>query len=228
MSLSEASALRLLDAQRERIKAEKEAELLASRVKMLQNEELKLKKRTEDQLKEQQRLEAARKRNQERNQHKAALNAERSRKVQEAKQVIELLKERHERERGRMQEAVWKIRQDAGREGREIRAMSLNHRKQTQEAIRLENYKKSEQIRREKEAKTRKLESLRTTQLDTFREDYLKRVSEEEEKLSHVNRTMLQLEELEARLIEKLKDSLDRSSRVTARSHLLDRSSPIA
>lgn len=226
MSISESSALRLLDAKRIRIKAERDAELLASRVKLLQAEEARLKKQTDEKLKEQQRLEAIRKRNEDRVSEKARHQADRNRKLQEAKQVIGHLKVQHERERGRMQEVVWKLRSEAGREGREMRTMSLQYRYEHKEAARLENYKKSEAVRREKIAKTRHLESFRSTQIEAFHEDYVRRVAEEEEKFSQVNKAMLQLEELEAQLIDKLKDSIDRSSRITGRSNLLGRTSP--
>lgn len=227
MSISDTTT-RLIDAQRERLKAEREAELLLSRVKLLQQEEARLKKQSEDQLKEQQRLEEIKRRNDQRSHEKARVQAERNRKVQEARQVIELLKARHGREKGRMQDAVWKIRQDSGREGREMRTLSMQSRKNHLETSRMENLKKSEAVRRDKFSNARRLESRRNEQQDVFHEDYLRRISDEESRLSRARQTMSELESMEARLIEKLKDSVDKNARLTGRTFVLERSSPNA
>lgn len=224
MSLSENSAARLLDTHRERLLAERETALIANRVKLLQQEEARLKKQTEHRLKESQRLEAIKHRNEERNMEKARIQAERNRRVQEAKQIIGLLKDKHAQEHGRMQKAVWKIRQDAGREGREMRTMSLQLRQNQQQMTRLENLKKSEAVRLDKVGKSQRLEGLRHSKLGYYHEDYLRRVSDEQGKLNDARKTIDQLEALEARLIEKLKDSVDRSK--TVRSLLVDKSSP--
>ncbi|OMJ88362.1 hypothetical protein SteCoe_9678 [Stentor coeruleus] len=207
MALRDTPSPSLTDAKKQRKRLEKDAILLNNRIQLLQIEEQRTWKKIEEMKKRQRTMEEIRRKHEEA--VKLKLDSERRKEEikQENNHKIAKLKEAIENEKKKKLETIQEYKKRAHDEVREIRDRSMREKYQMYTDYVKQNQKRSNSVKIEHKRqalRTRRNEKLRE---EENRQDYLRRVQQEEKLKKEIEEKVIEMEIQEMELIKKLQNT---------------------
>ena len=192
---------------KERKQLEQDFTLLNNRIKLLQLEEEKTWKRIDNAKKRHEQLSEFQLRSKEKEKFRKKHAERKDQELKDAQKNIQKLKQSNESHKNKHQEAILKARQDAYKEGKELKVYSVQRKQQIINAYTDTNRKKSKQVREDERNRANKLQQMKKKKMEEFKEDYESRVHEEVDKQKQLEQQIMEMELLEMELIKKLQNT---------------------
>ena len=207
LNMSEAStgSSSLVEAKKARQHIEQDALLLANRIKLLQSEEAKTKKRIEETKRKTDQMLQAQQRKDNELREKERLKSERQRSNEEARRRFHSLKTQHNAEKLKQRELMWMSKKEAYTEGRSERDRALSAKRQIEQRTERHNQERYRVVKGSLETGNERLSKRKTDITRDSRVQYQQRIAEEERKTQAKEKEVITMEMLEMELINKLK-----------------------
>lgn len=208
LNMSEASTgSSLVVVKRARQQIEQDAQLLSNRIKFLQSEEAKTKRRIEEAKRKTDLILKAQERKETERQERDRIKSEGQRRNEEARKRFASLKAQHYAEKLKQSELVWLAKRKMYAEGRAQREAVANEKKALENLLHSENQKRYRQVRGTLRLGNEKMFKRKTDITRTSRIQYQQRVEAEEKTKAALEHKIRAMEVLEMELINKLKYS---------------------
>lgn len=197
----------LSEAKKQRQLVQNDATLLNNRIKLLQIEEEKTWKKIEEMKKRQKDMEELRKRNSEIAKFRQDFSIKKERNRIENSIKISRFKEELESQKKKNLETISENKKKTHAEVREIREKSMRDKYQMYFETVKQNQKRSNSVKLDHKRQTLKFRRLEQSRDELNRQDYMRRVSEEESLKRNFENKVIEMEVLEMDLIKKLQDT---------------------
>lgn len=207
LNMSDAStgSSSLVEAKKARQHIEQDALLLANRIKLLQSEESKTRKRIEEMKQKTERMLQVQERKDREQRERERIKSERQRHTEEARKRFHSLKDQHKAEKLKQRELLWLSKKEAYAEGRSGRDQAVNIKRQIEQRTERANKERYQVVKNSLESGSERLSKRKSNITRESRLQYLQRVEEEERKKKAKEQEVLTMEMLEMELINKLK-----------------------
>lgn len=197
----------LLEAKKNRKQLERDTVILANRIKLLQLEEQKTWKRIEDARKKTEQVHTVRHRVTQKLDFKSKIQEERHKKLKEAKEHINFLRQQRVEDRDRMRRNIIKDKQLAYKEVRAVRDLSVQKKYDFMNQVVETNAQRSASVRHSNKRAEYKIKSYNESKVANASEEYWKRVEQEDKKKLDIEKQVMELELLEMDLIKRLQNT---------------------
>jgi hypothetical protein len=204
---STTGTLTLLEAKKNRKQLERDTVILANRIKLLQLEEQKTWKRIEEARKKTDQIHNNRQRVEQKIEFKSKIQEERQKKLQEAKEHINYLRQQRKEDRERMRRNIIKDKQVAYKEVRAVRDLSVQRKYDFLNSVVEQNAQRSASVRNSTKRAEHKIKSHNEAKVVSATEEYWKRVEQEDKKKQEIEKKVMELELLEMELIKRLQNT---------------------
>ncbi len=207
LNMSEAStgSSSLVEAKRARQQIEQDAQLLANRIKLLQVEEVKTRRRIEETKRKTDLMLRAQERKEAEQREKERIQSERQRNTEAARKRFYSLKAQHHAEKLKQRELVWMSKKEQYTEGRAERDEAVQMKQALESNLERENQEKYRHVRGTLKVGSERLSRRKADITRESRLQYQQRIATEEKKKTAIEREVMSMEMLELELINKLK-----------------------
>lgn len=206
--MSEASTgSSLVVVKRARRQIEQDAQLLTNRIKLLQSEEAKTKRRIEETKRKTDLILKAQERKETERQERDRIKSEGQRRNEQARKRFASLKAQHYAEKLKQCELLWLAKRELYAEGRAQREAAVDKKKALETLLHTENRERYKQVKGELRLGSEKRSQRNTDIIRTSRIQYQQRVESEEKAKAALEHKIRSMELLEMELINKLKYS---------------------
>lgn len=197
----------LKDAKRERTQAEKDAELLANRIALLKQEEMRTWKKIEETKKRAKEVLDMKKKNEERIKKKMKDMKEKNKQVRENQRKVKMLREQRRKEKDKIRQAVLMNKRGEAKmtkleERRNVRIKSEMMRRDWES-----KKQRSKQIKEQLRIAELKKREYEKRKLEEAKRDFEERIEREEKLTKQKEKEVMQMEMIEMELIKKLQNT---------------------
>ncbi|CAG9322720.1 unnamed protein product [Blepharisma stoltei] len=205
----------LIDAIKARKQMERDAQLLANRIKLLQQEEVKTWKKIEETRKRTKEI-MTKKRHQENEQkQKSGHLSERERAMSEKRQTNHMIREERRKEFENLKDSIQIAKIEEAKKTRMERNLNDRRKREHLESIREENEMRKNAVKASKEKGKEKINHLKAKKYEEFKQDYKKRIEIEDIEKQNTEKEVMSMELLEMELIKRLQNTQQIQQQVT-------------
>ena len=207
LNMSEAStgSSSLVEAKRARLQIEQDAQLLSNRIKLLQVEEVKTRRRIEETKRKTDLMLRVQDRKETERRDRERIQSERQRNTEAARKRFYSLKAQHHAEKLKQRELVWMVKKEQYSEGRAERDEAVKVKQTLETHLERENREKYRHVRGALKVGSERLSQRKTDITRESRLQYQQRIETEEKKKAALEHEVMSMEMLELELINKLK-----------------------
>lgn len=194
-------------AKKERQEVERDAQLLANRIALLKQEEIKTWKKIEETKKRANEVMRLKQKNEERIAGKIDKINQDNLIKEETRGRINYIRRERENEKRKIQESIYLSKREEVKQARVIALQNNQRKNQYNDYVSKVNAERKRQIKLEEEMGRLKKEEIRRKKLQLAREEVDKKIAEEEELIRQKEQEVMQMELLEMELIKKLQST---------------------
>lgn len=207
LNMSEAStgSSSLVGAKRARQQIEQDAQLLSNRIKLLEAEEAKTRRRIEETKRKTDLMLRVRERKEAERVERERVKSERQRNAEEARKRFSSLKAQHNAEKVKQRELVWLAKKEQYTEGRAEREDAVRVKQALSTHLERENHDKYRSVRGALRLASERISRRKNEITRGSHIQYQQRVEQEEQKKVALENEVMSMEMLEMELINRLK-----------------------
>jgi len=197
----------LAEAKKARNQIEKDAQLLANRIALLKQEEMKTWKKIEETRKRAKDVMVLKHKNEERVQRQMEIMKANEDVVKQNQNNVYQLRKEREREKKKIQESIFLSKKDEALQLKMVKANNESKKRDYIDKISQENAIKNQIIREQLRQGSHKITYQKKQKLEEFKKHYSKRLDEEDRHKQDKEAEVMQMEMIEMELIKKLKNT---------------------
>ncbi|CAG9324454.1 unnamed protein product [Blepharisma stoltei] len=194
----------LSDVKKQRRQLQQDANLLSNRIKLLQMEEERTWKKIEEAKKRKIQIEEIKKRKENQLKERESIRMIREQNRIKAQEQIQKLKFHRSIGKEKRKEELWSDKKVAYKSGREWREFSMKQKRDIINSIREENHQNALKIKVEENHHKIKIKKREEIRGEENKEDYLRRIKQEEAAKKELEQKVMEMELLEMELIRRL------------------------
>lgn len=199
--------MELFSTHKNRLVIEQDANMLANRISMLQQEEEKIMKKINQTRKRADEIMKAKQRNDEMFNKKMRDRENAIRKEEQNRQKYFNERVQRQMNKERTLKAIKKAKKDDFKLGKTLTLQNDHYKKEFLEEVRKENERKKDRVKEEEEIRLQRLRELEEEKKKENQDFYIHRVDEERQAILDQEKKIKQMEKLEAELLNRLKNS---------------------
>jgi hypothetical protein len=197
----------LVEAQRARKQMERDALLLANRIKLLQQEEAKTWKKIEETKTKAKEILDIKKAQEERAMLKEEIKKKKDEELEKQRENYNKLRQERRKGKEELKETILKSRRDNAINRKMERYESIQKKNEASEMMKQENETRKQMVKQQKEIGTHRIIQHHNQKREDFKSNYTKRIEDEEKLRQEHEKKLLDMELFEMELIKKLQNT---------------------